>query len=36
MLKKLLSCNVKESEKEFLDQFLYSDLHQKLMGSILG
>lgn len=31
-----IQCNVKKRENIFLDQSLWSDLHQKLIGSILG
>lgn len=34
MQKNSVSCNVKESEKTFLDLFLYPDPHKKLIGPI--
>lgn len=32
----ILSCNVKESEKNILDFWIYTHLYRKLIGSILG
>lgn len=36
MLKNTLSHSVKETEKKYLDQPLYPDLHLRFMGSTLG